>query len=314
MSFRPLFRRLAHGMGLASLARRHHLDLVVVLMYHGVVPDDEPLAAGDWLQVRASEFRMQMAYLAKYYQVCRLDDVLGTQLAPPTRPQALITFDDGYANNLTVALPILREFQIPASIFLVTGHVGTRRLFWWDRLHLACLGGAPPEPEQVRALKARSPRDIKAAVDAYLAAKRLEAPDSAPEAYRVLTREEIGTLAESGLIEFGSHTHGHEILENLSAAEASATLEVSAEKLTHWGLPARHFAAPNGDYTEAQLGLIQKAGYATCFGTQPGFWRAPQRPYNIPRIGIGRGTNIDQFALQISGFSSWLRRKSPNLE
>lgn len=310
MRFRPLLHRLAHGMGLASLARRHHRDLVVVLMYHGVVPDDERLAEGDWLQVRASEFRAQMAYLAEHYEVCRISDVLSFPGTAPVRPRAVITFDDGYANNLHVALPILREFAIPACVFLVTGHVDTRRLFWWDRLHLACLGGAPPEPEQVRALKARSPRDIKAAVAAYLAAKRLEVPEHAPEAYRVLTREEITALADSGLVEFGSHTHGHEILENLSDAEASATLEVSAEKLVRWGLTAGHLAAPNGGYTEAQIELIQEAGYATCFGTRPGIWRAPQEPYRIPRIGIGRGTNIDQFALQASGFSRWLRRES----
>ncbi|KAB2842782.1 MAG: polysaccharide deacetylase family protein, partial [Burkholderiales bacterium] len=287
-----------------------HRDQVVVLMYHGVLPDDEHLAEGDWLQVRASEFRAQMAFLAEHYEVCRIKDVLAPPIAPPARPRALVTFDDGYANNLHVALPILREYTTPASIFLVTGHVDTRRLFWWDRLHLACLNGAPPEAEQVRALKARSPRDIKAAVDAYLAAKQLEAPETAPEAYRVLSRGEITALADSGLIEFGSHTHGHEILENLSKAEASATLEISAERLIRWGLTAGHFAAPNGDYTDGQIELIQQAGYTTCFGTRPGIWNAPQEPYCIPRMGIGRGTNIDQFALLVSGFSHWLRRES----
>lgn len=222
MSLRTLIDRAVLAAGLVRLARQRHHDAVPVLMYHGVVADDEPLADGDWLQVRVSEFREHMAHLAENYTVCRIDEIFAQPPLPSERPRALITFDDGYANNLHHALPVLKEFGLPALIFLVTGHIDTQRLFWWDRLHLACLGAAAPDPAQVRALKQRSPRDIKSAVDAYLAAKRLSAPDSAPEPYRALTLKELATLADSGLIEFGSHTHGHEILERSSSFSSRA--------------------------------------------------------------------------------------------
>lgn len=314
MSLADLFYRAAHGLDLARLARQSHRDRVAVLMYHGVADDGETLTQGDWLQLRVSEFREQMAYLATHYQVCRIDEVLASAPTASAKPRALITFDDGYANNLHHALPVLREFGLPATIFLVTGHVDTKRLFWWDRLHLACLGGPQPDPRQVQALKDRNPRDIKAAVDAYLAAKRLNAPEIAPEPYRVLNREEIAALSASGLIEFGSHTHGHEILENLDDHEVSATLEVAAEKLSKWGLTARHFAAPNGDYLDTQIGLIQAAGHASCFATHSGLWQAPGNPYRVPRLGIGRGTKLDRFAMQISGFKRWIQGRAGGVE
>jgi len=299
-----LLRSLAHRSGLVRLARASQRAKMAVLMYHGVLPDDDPLAEGDWLQVRLSEFRAQMAYLAENYSPCSVDQAFAPA-TPESKPRALVTFDDGYANNLRFALPVLQEFRVPAIIFLVTGHIGTQKLFWWDRLHLGCQGAAPPL-EQIDALKRRNPRDIKAALDAYLHAKGLEAPDSAPESYRTLNRKELQQLHDTGLISFGSHTHGHEILDTLSDEEASATIEVAAERLAAWGIPATHFAAPNGGYRDDQVRLMQAAGHASCFATRPGLWQAPGGPYDIPRIGIGRGTKIPQFAAQLADLKGWL--------
>lgn len=305
MSPRGFLRRGACALGLAGLARRAQAGKVAVLMYHGVVADEDPLAQGDWLQVRQREFRAQMAYLAEHCQVCSLDDILTGAPHGAGRLRVLITFDDGYANNLHLALPVLQEFRFPALIFLVTAYVDSNKLFWWDRLHLAC-GDTPPDAAQVKALKRRSPREIKAAVDAYLSAKGLTAPEIAPETYRVMSRKELILLHESGLVSFGSHTHGHEILDTLSDAEASATMEVAAEKLAQWGVASPHFAPPNGDFSTRHLDLMRAAGCQTCFTTRPGLWHAPADPYDIPRMGIGRGTDIDQFALQIADFRGWL--------
>lgn len=277
-------------------------------MYHGVVADDEALAEGNWLQLRASDFRAQLAYLKEHYDVIRIDQAFSAPAGAPTRPRAIITFDDGYANNYTVAFPLLREFGFPATVFLATAFVDTQKLFWWDRLHLGCLSGPAPDPQQVRELKRRSPRDINAAVDAFLAARGGEAPTVAPEAYRVLRRDEIARMQGSGLIEFGSHTHGHEILDTLADEEIVATLEVSAEKLQKMGIAARHFAAPNGDYADAHAALIEAAGYADCFSTEQALWAAPAKPYHIPRLDVGRDCGIDHFALLISGL---LQRRRP---
>ncbi|RMD68015.1 MAG: hypothetical protein D6819_10400, partial [Gammaproteobacteria bacterium] len=80
--------------GIAALAQALHRRRVAVLMYHGLARDEDPLAEGDWLQVRAGEFAAQMDYLSRRYRVIRFSEALH----PPRRedrPRAIITFDDG---------------------------------------------------------------------------------------------------------------------------------------------------------------------------------------------------------------------------
>lgn len=305
-NLRILLLRLMHAFGLAALFRRANRRQVAVLMYHGVVPDDEPLADGDWLQVRAGEFRRQMAYLKRHYEVVPLADVVGAQAASGGRPRAVVTFDDGYANVYHYALPILRELGLPATVFVVTGHVDTRRLFWWDRLHLAALPGDPASG-QIRAIKALAPEKIDAAVEHVVHSHGRSAPSEAPETYRCANLDELRGLTAGGLIDLGSHTHGHEILQVLSDEQVRTTLRASLEALAGWGFATRLLAAPNGDYTDAQTMLMREQGFAACAGTQPGLWRPPGRAFRIPRFGIGRGMEIAEFALTISGCLLWLR-------
>jgi len=297
---------LLDGLGAAAWSRRRFGASVAVLMYHGVLPDDDPLAEGDWLQVRVSEFRAQMAELACHYEPVRLCDLL-RPMAPARRPRVAVTFDDGYANNLHHALPILREYSIPATVFVATGQVGTDRLFWWDRLHLA--RPAKPVPQTITTeFKRLPPARIEAALDAYLAREGRTPPPVAPDGHRSLTVDELQALAACDLVDIGSHTHGHEILDRLSDAEVRATLADSVAALARWNIPTKLFAAPNGDYLDRQIPLIEAGGFSLCASTQPGLWQARGNPFRVPRLGIGRGLSAAEFALTVSGTMLSLRR------
>lgn len=279
---------------------------VAVLAYHGVIADDEPLAERNWLQVRASEFRAQMDYLSRHYEVCGLDAVLTRPWSG--RPRAVITFDDGYANNHGVALPILREYGLPATIFVATGAVGTGRLFWWDRLLLSCPAELYPSAAKIQAIKRLPALEVESAVDAYLDARGLRSVAGCPSCYRPLESREISELLDSGLIELGSHTHGHEILLTLSDEQLRVTLAESAASLRRWGANPRFFAAPNGDYRDEQIALIREQGFTACIGTQAGLWRDTAAIDRIPRLEIGRGTDLGTFATQVSGAMEQMKR------
>lgn len=87
---------------------------VVVLTYHRVaVLRDDP----EQLAVSSDRFRRQLEFLRSNYPILRFDEPWGK----PERMSFVITFDDGYADNLTAALPILREFDCPAAFFICAG-------------------------------------------------------------------------------------------------------------------------------------------------------------------------------------------------
>jgi len=274
-------------------------------MYHGVVADDEALAEGDWLQVRASEFRRQMAYLARHYRVVDFAEALTGEVGAG-KPRAIVTFDDGYANNYSVALPILAALDLRATVFVATGQVGTNRLFWWDRLHLAAAGRSVP-PGEIARLKALPPSRLDAEVDAYIEQRGWTLPREAPAAYRSLGVDELQALHRSGRVEIGSHTHGHEILEHLPDAAVEATVAASCAFLREQGIAPRFFAAPNGDYRQEQIPLLARAGLQVCVATREGLWRPAEGAYRIPRIGIGRGCAMAEFALALTGLPARLR-------
>ena len=289
----------------SALFRHLYRNRVLVLMYHGVIPDNDSHADGDWLQVRASEFLAQMTYLADHYEVCGFSRALTNSSS--TRPLAIVTFDDGYANNCSTALPILAKLGLPATIFVTTAMVNTHRLFWWDRLRLAHMEKMALASEEFEHVKSLHPSKIEAHVDAILNAAGCSNAALPIESYRALDSSEIAKLLHSGLIELGSHTHQHEILLHLNDAEVKETLGKSAQCLHRWGSEAKWFAAPNGDFREDQVSIIKKAGFEICVGTRTGHWDAPNHRFSIPRIGIGRGLTLAEFMLATSGALDWVR-------
>lgn len=292
-----------------ALFRRLHRNRVLVLMYHGVAPDNEIHVQGDWLQVRASEFRAQMTYLARHYEVCHFSRVL-TKL-PSKRPLAIVTFDDGYANNCGTALPILEALGLPATVFVTTAMVDSQRMFWWDRLRLALISKRAPTSEEVDQIKSLHPGAIDARVNAILDSAGCAHIPPPTESYRTLNSAEIARLLRSGLIEIGSHTHFHEILLQLKDDEVKETLEASTRCLRQWGVTPRWFAAPNGDFREDQVPIIQGAGFEICAGTKIGLWDAGGQRFSIPRVGIGRGLTLAEFSFAISGAVDWARSLRP---
>ena len=104
-------------------------------MYHRI--DDPPVDA--WgICVSAERFAEHMCTLSRAHMACRLTDV------QQTSGRVAVTFDDGYADNLYTAKPILERYDIPATVFVISGSIG-QRSFWWDELeHLFLLTAKLP--------------------------------------------------------------------------------------------------------------------------------------------------------------------------
>src|SRR5215831_7759475 len=120
----PMARAVAFARGMPR---------VPILTLHRVNDDNDPFMGS----LPTAVFAARMAHIARHYRVLTVED-LAARLHDGTVPRnaLAITFDDGYRDNLTHAAPILRRLGLPATIFLVTGHIDTPQPLWADRLAL----------------------------------------------------------------------------------------------------------------------------------------------------------------------------------
>ena len=238
----------------------------LVLCYHRVIslPSDPQLLA-----VSPEHFAQHLEVLRTTAAPVSLNAVL-TRDRPGARATVALSFDDGYVDNLAVAKPLLEQHDVPATVFVCTGNLGTEQEFWWDDLERALLGDhslpatfglevagdvvrhdlrgedgvadgwnvlepVDPSPRYVlyRDLASRLrplPPDQR---DAAIAAVRAWAGIGAAgrDSHRSLREDEVTDLATGGLIEIGAHTVRHPVLARLSSADQQQELRSSREYL-----------------------------------------------------------------------------------
>ncbi len=320
MNKKEMIYRAIDATGFNALYRsRTKRDELTVLMYHGVLPDHVEQGENNWLQVRESSFRQQMEHLNKYYQVVSLENAYdGLHYLHSDRPKVAITFDDGYRNNYTTAYPILKEFNFPATIFLVTGLVDTNHIMWYDRLLLAMTkwGYSPAYIDAtIESFKGHHPHSIDAAVDGSLAVldKFGElSPDffnDYIETYGYLTLDQVKEMDSDQWVTLGSHTHNHEIITRLNLDEVRTTL-AEADKFfeDHDFIQSEVFCSPNGNFKQDHVDIFQDLGFDYHVTTRPGKWKISMEDYRIPRIGIGRTFSLSRFASAVSGTNASISR------
>jgi len=137
----PVKKRL---LGISNWLRREFSSQAIILLYHRVVelPSDPLL-----LSVGPQHFAEHLEILRKYCCPISLKDLVKAKEKKSIPPKGVvITFDDGYADNLYEVKPLLERFGIPATAFIITGYAGGERFFWWDELERLFLqpGKLPP--------------------------------------------------------------------------------------------------------------------------------------------------------------------------
>jgi len=323
----PVLGRLAWWSGLTPLAsrraQRKGAGRWTVLAYHRVGP---PASDGGPDAVHPDRFRAHLRYLKARYDVVTVGEALeALKRAPAGRPLVSVTFDDGYRDNVTAALPILREEGCRATLFPTLEAVEEGRAPWPHRLAagldwLARQGRTAdwPQPFRMFASEGRGngsappPGAIAAAVSK---AKRLPGEECArlvsevdrrTQAARppaeMLSADELRLWRDAGM-EIGSHTHRHPILTRLSSSGRRADLQASRQGLEKIvGAPVRLLAYPNGrtaDWDGAVIEDARAAGYDAAVTTIEGMApEAPFDPFRIPRISVGND-DVPSLALRL---------------
>jgi peptidoglycan/xylan/chitin deacetylase (PgdA/CDA1 family) len=272
---------------------------VLVLSYHRVTEDfaDSAREGLPSLLVSTATLRKQLEQVARERDLVSLSEARrllaeGPDAAPRGRDVAVVTFDDGYADNHASALPILAALRVPATVFVATGYTGTERRLPHDRIHAALseLGrrGIPPDraglaPEHQGLLDACNENGPAATLDrliARLGHDRLLALAGAleqrigrgeldlPPGTRLMTWDEVRALDAAG-IDVGGHTVNHTVLANLSLSEARREIVGCRDALAEaLGKAPRHFAYPNGYHTPAVRRAVAEAGFEAAVTTE----------------------------------------------
>jgi len=291
-----------------------------ILVYHRVNDEADPLFPGIPVQL----FARQMEYVAENYTVCSLDQIVqGLRSSGLPKNALCITFDDGYKDNFLHAFPILKRLQLPATIFLATGAIGSGKLLWHDRLFSAFrrtkalrLLRFGSELTTYSLATAAQKQDALNAVLKFLwalpDAKRVECIDSLVENLRVedfmnsdelmLDWKEIQAMSECN-IQFGAHTVTHSILAKLAPADAKREIVQSKEGIErHLRQTVKHFAYPVGrreDFSDEIKALLQEAGYVSAVTTIAGSNSEGTDLYELHRATPWE-TDIDSFALRLA--------------
>ncbi len=261
-----------------------------ILVYHRVLPEQDPFREGI---PSVNEFDWQMRLISRFFTPLSLDDALEA-LANNSLPSnaVCVTFDDGYRDNLTLALPVLKKHQVPATIFVATGFLDNGRMwndtvieafrmYEEDTISLPSLGLVEESLNSIsercqlaerviREIKHQSPKQRQekvAALEKLVGASRL--PNDL-----MLDREGVIELHRQG-VEIGAHTVTHPILSSLELDQASVELEQSRLQLESiTGAPIKYFAYPNGvlgkDFREEHRQLAKEQNFAAAVTTEWG--------------------------------------------
>jgi peptidoglycan/xylan/chitin deacetylase (PgdA/CDA1 family) len=230
-----------------------------------------------------------------------------------------ITFDDAYRDVLRNAKPVLADLGIPATVFVVTGKLGSEEGFWWDRLAAGVLGGKRPatmphfgflsesDRQEVGAafadadaealhlalwnrVRLLDPAQRESAADEVVAAFVGTLPHKAPG----MTPDEVNELVEGGLISVGAHSVTHPSLPSLSTdgqREEIGTSKDALEALT--GQPIRRLAYPFGDYDARSEEIARALGFDYAVSVEAGAVTDRKTRYRLPRHDIKNWTGAE---------------------
>jgi peptidoglycan/xylan/chitin deacetylase (PgdA/CDA1 family)/glycosyltransferase involved in cell wall biosynthesis len=288
-----------------------------ILMYHRIADE----SFDPWqLAVSPANFADQLEWIARHRTPLPLAEFaeLSRRGRLPRNAIAL-TFDDGYACNADLGIPLLAKFGIPATIFLPVELIERGREFWWDELERIVLrhtgraltvngseievGEIAPDDRQwppgERPRTARqiayhqlwsllyemTPADLEAAMQQLRDQARLaEAPR---QSHRPLTREQIGQI-RSDLVQFGSHGLTHPSLPRLGSAEKAREIRDSVDRCAQLtGVQPRSFAYPYGDFDPESEQLAEQAGFSCACKADGWFVTKNSSRFALPRIFVG---------------------------
>lgn len=289
----------------------------IVLMYHRVLPRElvgqaaTPVQPGMFVTPRS--LQLHLAYLKTNFSPVSLGELVRRIKADEDISRCVVlTFDDGWLDNYLYAYPILQEFKIPATIFLSTGLIGTSHWFWPEEIgwvvrsvyskqiavselppplsdilkkEMVLANGVENSIEHIVKTMKSWGESQKSAVAKNCAQLRQSLSDTSERL--LMNWQEVREMASSGIVNFGSHTVSHALLDKLSTEQIQWELAESiAQAQGQTNTAVEFFAYPNGNYSQKALSIVSASGVKAAVSTRRDYVLSSSPMFELPRIGI----------------------------
>jgi peptidoglycan/xylan/chitin deacetylase (PgdA/CDA1 family) len=291
------------------------LGRLTVVIFHRVLARRDDVFPEE---MYSESFEQRIRWLKRWFNVLPMSQAIHA-LREGNLPEraALVTFDDGYADNYEIATPILQRNDCPATVFVAAGFLDGGRM--WNDTVIEALRRSPLQRIDLRDIgldvyPLSTPLQRSVAIAAVLnglkyllSAERMSAAQKLAETSKaslpndlMLTSEQLKRMARAG-ITIGAHTMTHPILTRLDVREARQEIASGREVLRNLTQqPVEFFAYPNGrpgqDYSTQHVQLVRDLGFEAAFSTAWGSAASEQDLFQIPRLSPW-GRTSTRFAL-----------------
>lgn len=340
MSFKHVAIRhlgnIAAASGLAGLAAGRYGGVGSIFMLHSVVGDDYFLPKEN-VQTSASFLEKIVRHcISRNIAVVSLSDAMQRIESGSEERFVCFTFDDGYRDNLNLALPIFKKYQLPFTIFVTSAFLDRRQLdYWWAQLRYLVLDHSVTVGDVLEERLSMTSTEEKRR--AYLRIRRwIDNGTIGPAALETLFEQhhvsvsdcldrdafsarELAEASKEPLLEIGGHTVSHCQLSRLD--EQSALADMKQNKLQLENLierEVRHFCYPFGDEAscgEREFRLAEAAGFKTAVTSRIGnlFPDHLQHRFALPRLRfLGPCEGLGFMESQMSGAITALQTRFGN--
>lgn len=311
---------------LYGLRKFANSGILRIIMYHRIV-DGKDSAPYYLSGIQPFVFESQMKFLSENFSVISLEETSENIMADRQIPRnaVAVTIDDGYIDCYANAYPVLRKYGIPATIFLATGHMGSSKAFWIDKVGYLFKNGRPAKPYYehpvfsrielntaekrigflepvVQKLKKISENEKSAIIDDL--EDFFQVSDGELRVNYNLTWPQIREMSRNG-VSFGTHTVTHPILTRIPIDKAEKEIVESKKRIENEiGKPVYGFCYPNGteaDFDDSIIRILKKHGFNYAVTTIWGSNDVNSDLFRLKRMEPNFNSDLANFECLLSG-------------
>lgn len=270
-----------------------------ILVYHRV--SDAP--EGSAPSISRKRFKRQLKYLKRYYRILSLNQIAESlkrdkEIVPAS---VAITFDDGYRDVFINAYPIIKELNVPITVFLASDCMGNNKMLWTDMVYFSF-------KEKSDLKKFYAFKESLKYLDNKERMKIVEDLDIGFKENLMLSWEEVLELSRDDNVEIGSHTRTHPILPNTDVAGArKEILESKTDLEQKIGRGIRGFSYPAGKFNQGIKDLVKGSGYDYACAVGNRMNNLDPDIYCLKRITI-QNEPLFCFAVELCGMLNLFRK------